>query len=86
MSMNASVKRRVVVGCALACSLLQPLAWGSEKQLRIGSLVPKNSVYHRQLQCDAGLPAGRLVALYSKLLPAKHHLQPDCTMTATPRA
>jgi TRAP-type C4-dicarboxylate transport system substrate-binding protein len=49
MWMNASVKRRVVVGCALACSLLQPLAWGSEKQLRIGSLVPKNSVYHRQL-------------------------------------
>ena len=49
MWMNTRVKRRVVMACALACSLLQPQAWGAEKQLRIGSLVPKNSVYHRQL-------------------------------------
>ena len=49
MWMNTSVKRRVVMACALACSFLQPQAWGAEKQLRIGSLVPKNSVYHRQL-------------------------------------
>lgn len=49
MWMNTRVKRRVVMACALACSFLQPQAWGAEKQLRIGSLVPKNSVYHRQL-------------------------------------
>ena len=49
MWMNTSVKRRVVMACALACSFLQPQAWGAEKQLRIGSLVPKHSVYHRQL-------------------------------------
>lgn len=49
MWMNTRVKRRVVMACALACGFLQPQAWGAEKQLRIGSLVPKNSVYHRQL-------------------------------------
>ncbi len=49
MWMNASAKRRVMVVGALLSGLLQPMAWGAEKQLRIGSLVPKNSVYHRQL-------------------------------------
>jgi TRAP-type transport system periplasmic protein len=49
MRMNASVKRRLVVWGALAGSLLPAIAWGAEKQLRIGSLVPKNSLYHRQL-------------------------------------
>jgi len=46
---NASAQRRVMMVGALLSCLLQPLAWGAEKQLRIGSLVPKNSVYHRQL-------------------------------------
>ena len=49
MWMHRSAQRKlVVVGALLGC-LLQPIAWAAEKQLRIGSLVPKNSVYHRQL-------------------------------------
>ncbi len=49
MWMNGSAKRRVVLMGALLGSLLVPTAWAAEKQLRIGSLVPKNSLYHRQL-------------------------------------
>ena len=49
MWMNDSAKRRVVLMGALLGSLLVPTAWAAEKQLRIGSLVPKNSLYHRQL-------------------------------------
>lgn len=49
MWMNGSAKRRFVLMGALLGSLLVPTAWAAEKQLRIGSLVPKNSLYHRQL-------------------------------------
>jgi TRAP-type C4-dicarboxylate transport system substrate-binding protein len=49
MWMNANARRRALMVAALLSGLLQPTAWGAEKQLRIGSLVPKNSLYHRQL-------------------------------------
>jgi TRAP-type C4-dicarboxylate transport system substrate-binding protein len=49
MWMNLCAQRKVMVVGALLSCLLQPMAWAAEKQLRIGSLVPKNSVYHRQL-------------------------------------
>ena len=42
------LRRAVLLGTVLGC-LLTPAAWGADKQLRIGSLVPKNSLYHRQL-------------------------------------
>jgi len=47
--MQSNVKRRWLGGLALCLAVLQPAAWSAEKQLRIGSLVPKNSLYHRQI-------------------------------------
>ena len=49
MWMHGSAQRRLLVVGLLLSGVWQASAWGSEKQLRIGSLVPKNSVYHRQL-------------------------------------
>ena len=33
-----------LLGCLMACNVL-----AADKQLRIGTLAPKNSLYHRQL-------------------------------------
>ena len=49
MWMSVGVKRRGIMGCLVVCGFLSPCVWGAEKQLRIGSLVPKNSLYHRQI-------------------------------------
>ena len=49
MWMHGSAQRRLMVMGLLLSGVWQASAWGAEKQLRIGSLVPKNSVYHRQL-------------------------------------
>ena len=44
------IKRRTAVSLALSLTALSPLAsLAADPQLKIGSLVPKNSLYHRQL-------------------------------------
>lgn len=44
------MKRRTAISLALALQTLSPLvSFAADPQLKIGSLVPKNSLYHRQL-------------------------------------
>jgi TRAP-type transport system periplasmic protein len=44
------IKRRTAVSLALSLTALSPLtSLAADPQLKIGSLVPKNSLYHRQL-------------------------------------
>ena len=48
--MSSMIKRRTAVSLALSLTALSPLAsLAADPQLKIGSLVPKNSLYHRQL-------------------------------------
>ena len=49
MRMNGSDRRSWMIWGILLGGLFQAQVWAADKQLRIGSLVPKNSVYHRQL-------------------------------------
>lgn len=48
--MRSMIKRRTAISFALSLTSLLPLASiAADPQLKIGSLVPKNSLYHRQL-------------------------------------
>ena len=47
--MNTRFHRRTMCLAILGLALMQGSAWAADKQLRIGSLVPKNSLYHRQI-------------------------------------
>ena len=48
--MRSLIKRRTAISFALSLTSLLPLASSAaDPQLKIGSLVPKNSLYHRQL-------------------------------------
>lgn len=48
--MSSMIKRRTAVSLALSLTALSPLvSLAADPQLKIGSLVPKNSLYHRQL-------------------------------------
>ncbi|OYU45789.1 MAG: C4-dicarboxylate ABC transporter substrate-binding protein [Burkholderiales bacterium PBB4] len=53
MTFHASTLRRLLTCCLIGMAGLLSLStapvWGADKQLRIGTLVPKNSLYHRQL-------------------------------------
>lgn len=48
--MRSMIKRRTAISFALSLTSLLPLtSSAADPQLKIGSLVPKNSLYHRQL-------------------------------------